>query len=77
LAVRKAGLEVWTTLTWVAARTRSITVVPNVLVVPNRHPAVLAKMAETLDRLTAGRLVLAVGAGATMNDSVFGALGLE
>jgi hypothetical protein len=44
----------------VAARTTSIKVVPNVLVVPNRHPAVLAKMAETLDRLSGGRLVIAV-----------------
>src|SRR5579859_5102075 len=70
------GLEVWTTLTWVAARTTSMNVVPNVLVVPNRHPAVLAKMTETLDRLSGGRLVLALGAGARMNDSLLAAFGL-
>jgi alkanesulfonate monooxygenase SsuD/methylene tetrahydromethanopterin reductase-like flavin-dependent oxidoreductase (luciferase family) len=71
------GLEVWTTLTWVAARTSRITVVPNVLALPNRHPALLAKMAETLDRLSRGRVVLALGAGAPLNDPRVHALGLR
>jgi alkanesulfonate monooxygenase SsuD/methylene tetrahydromethanopterin reductase-like flavin-dependent oxidoreductase (luciferase family) len=70
------GLELWTTLTWVAARTSTITLVPNVLALPNRHPALLAKMAETLDRLSDGRFVLALGAGAPINDSRLHALGL-
>jgi alkanesulfonate monooxygenase SsuD/methylene tetrahydromethanopterin reductase-like flavin-dependent oxidoreductase (luciferase family) len=69
-------LEMWTTLTWVAARTSTITVVPNVLALPNRHPALLAKMAGTLDRLAAGRFVLALGAGAPINDAGVHALGL-
>ena len=71
------GLEVWTTLTWVAARTSRVTVVPNVLALPNRHPALVAKMAETLDRLSGGRLLLALGAGAPMNDPGVRALGLK
>jgi alkanesulfonate monooxygenase SsuD/methylene tetrahydromethanopterin reductase-like flavin-dependent oxidoreductase (luciferase family) len=70
------GSEMWTTLTWVAARTSTITVVPNVLALPNRNPALLAKMAETLDRLSAGRFVLALGAGAPINDPGVHALGL-
>src|SRR6516162_9990723 len=63
------GREVWTTLTWVAARTSTIALIPNVLALPNRHPALVAKMAETLDRLSSGRLILALGAGAPMNDA--------
>lgn len=71
------GSEMWTTLTWVAARTSTISVVPNVLALPNRHPALMAKMAETLDRLTGGRVVLALGAGAPMNDAHVQAVGLH
>jgi alkanesulfonate monooxygenase SsuD/methylene tetrahydromethanopterin reductase-like flavin-dependent oxidoreductase (luciferase family) len=72
-----ASLEMWTTLTWVAAHTSTVTIVPNVLALPNRHPALLAKMAETLDRLSGGRLVLALGAGAPMNDPHVRSLGLH
>jgi alkanesulfonate monooxygenase SsuD/methylene tetrahydromethanopterin reductase-like flavin-dependent oxidoreductase (luciferase family) len=71
------SLETWTLLTWVAAHTASVKVAPDVLVLPNRHPAVLAKMAETLDRLSGGRLILALGSGATMNDQAFRAFGLQ
>lgn len=62
-------LETWTTLTWIAAQTSTIRVAPAVLSLPYRHPAVLAKMAETLDRLSGGRLVLPLGGG---NDQWFG-----
>jgi len=57
------SLELWTLLTWVAARTSSIALAPCVLTLPFRHPAVIAKMAATLSDLSAGRLVLAMGAG--------------
>jgi alkanesulfonate monooxygenase SsuD/methylene tetrahydromethanopterin reductase-like flavin-dependent oxidoreductase (luciferase family) len=73
----RVALEPWTALTWVASRTTGVLVAPNVLVLPNRHPAVLAKMAATLDRLSGGRLVLALGAGAAMNAGAFRAFGLE
>lgn len=66
--------EVWTMLTWMAARTERITVVPAVLSLPYRPPAVVAKMAETLDRLSGHRLVLALGAGG--HDKAFQGFGL-
>lgn len=69
--------EAWTSLTWLAAATTTARLAPNVLVLPNRHPAVLAKMAETLDRLSGGRLVVTLGSGAGMNDDAFRAIGLE
>lgn len=66
--------ETWTALTWVAASTERIRVAPDVLALPYRSPAVVAKMAESLDRLSAGRLVLALGGGG--NDAAFRAFGL-
>ena len=56
-------LETWTQLTWAAAATERILVAPNVLGLPYRHPAVTAKMAETLHRLSGWRLVLGLGGG--------------
>lgn len=56
-------LEPWTALTWAAAATERITVLTDVLGLPYREPAVLAKMAETLDRLSDGRLILGLGNG--------------
>jgi alkanesulfonate monooxygenase SsuD/methylene tetrahydromethanopterin reductase-like flavin-dependent oxidoreductase (luciferase family) len=51
------------TLAWVAAATHRIGLVTRVLAVPFRHPAMVAKMAETLDRLAGERLVLGLGGG--------------
>jgi alkanesulfonate monooxygenase SsuD/methylene tetrahydromethanopterin reductase-like flavin-dependent oxidoreductase (luciferase family) len=59
----KSVLESWTTLTGVAAVTGRITMGPFVANVMNRHPAVLARMATTLQELSGGRLVLGIGIG--------------
>jgi probable F420-dependent oxidoreductase len=66
--------EPWTLLSWIAAATSRIRVATRVLAVPYRPPAVLAKMAETLDRLSGGRLILGLGGGAV--DQEFRAFGL-
>lgn len=55
--------ETWTLLTWIAASTSTIRVATRVLGIPLRPPPVLAKMAETLDRLSGGRAILGLGAG--------------
>ena len=55
--------ETLTLLTWIAARTRRIGIVPRVLGVPFRRPALVAKAAESLQRLSRGRLILGLGAG--------------
>jgi alkanesulfonate monooxygenase SsuD/methylene tetrahydromethanopterin reductase-like flavin-dependent oxidoreductase (luciferase family) len=57
------GHETWTMLSWVASRTSRIRVATRVLGVPYRPPAMVAKMAETLDRLSRGRLILGLGGG--------------
>jgi alkanesulfonate monooxygenase SsuD/methylene tetrahydromethanopterin reductase-like flavin-dependent oxidoreductase (luciferase family) len=67
--------ETWTMLSWVAANTSRIRVATRVLGVPYRPPAMLAKMAETLDRLSGGRLILGLGGG--YSDEEFQAFGLK
>ena len=57
--------ETWTMLTWICAATERIGVASRVLSIPFRSPALVAKMAESLDRLSGGRLILGLGAGAT------------
>jgi alkanesulfonate monooxygenase SsuD/methylene tetrahydromethanopterin reductase-like flavin-dependent oxidoreductase (luciferase family) len=57
--------ETWTLLTSIAAATTRIHVASRVLSLPFRSPSLLAKMAESLDRLSDGRLILGLGAGAT------------
>lgn len=57
-------LDTWTLLTWVAARTSRIRVAGNVLNLPLRQPAVLARAAASLDLLSGGRFDLGLGAGA-------------
>jgi probable F420-dependent oxidoreductase len=57
--------ETWTMLAFAAAATSRIGLMTRVLGVPFRPPAIVAKMAETLDRLSGGRLILGLGAGAS------------
>ena len=57
------SLEVWTTLTAAAMLTERLTVGTFVANVMNRHPAVLARMAATLQEASGGRLVLGLGIG--------------
>ena len=59
-----ALLDAWTLLSFVAARTESIGLAPNVLNLPLRPPAVVARAASGLDLLSGGRFDLALGAGA-------------
>lgn len=56
--------EVLITLATVGAHTKTIRLGTAVIMVPVRDPVLLAKQVATLDRLTGGRLTLAVGIGA-------------
>src|ERR671934_368660 len=59
-----AFLDTWTLLTWVAAKTERVRLSGNVLNLPLRPPAVLARAAASLDLLSGGRFELGLGAGA-------------
>jgi alkanesulfonate monooxygenase SsuD/methylene tetrahydromethanopterin reductase-like flavin-dependent oxidoreductase (luciferase family) len=56
-------VECWTALSMAAAQTERITVGPFVLNVMNRHPALVARMASTLQIASGGRLMLGMGIG--------------
>ncbi|MFI7604987.1 LLM class flavin-dependent oxidoreductase [Micromonospora sp. NPDC049366] len=55
--------DTWTLLSYVAARTERIRLSGNVLNLPLRQPAVLARSAASLDLLSGGRFELGIGAG--------------
>jgi probable F420-dependent oxidoreductase len=55
--------EAWTQMSFLAGATSSIHVSHMVLVPTFRGPALLAKMAATLDHLSGGRMDLTIGAG--------------
>jgi F420-dependent oxidoreductase-like protein len=57
------ALEGWTCLAMLLARTRRLRGGVMVTGIPYRHPAVLAKMAVTVDIASGGRLELGLGAG--------------
>ncbi len=56
-------LEGWTTIAYLAAEFRGFTFGNLVLSQSYRNPALLAKMAATLQYLTEGRVILGIGAG--------------
>ena len=57
------SMEAWTLATALLSRTERIQVGHMVLCNQFRHPVVLAKMATTLDQISAGRLTLGIGSG--------------
>ena len=56
-------LEAWEALAGLATVTTRMRVGPLVSPITFRHPAVLAKMAVTLDHISGGRVILGLGAG--------------
>jgi alkanesulfonate monooxygenase SsuD/methylene tetrahydromethanopterin reductase-like flavin-dependent oxidoreductase (luciferase family) len=66
--------EPFTTLSWLAAITTRVRLGTTVIVLPYRHPLLLARMVGNLDELSGGRLVLGVGAGGARQE--FEALGV-
>jgi alkanesulfonate monooxygenase SsuD/methylene tetrahydromethanopterin reductase-like flavin-dependent oxidoreductase (luciferase family) len=57
-------LDTWTLISYLAAATERVALAPNVLNVPLRNPAVVARSVASLDLLTGGRVELGLGGGA-------------
>jgi probable F420-dependent oxidoreductase len=57
------ALDPFVALSFCAAVTERIRLIPNIVVLPYRHPLIVAKMVATLDALSGGRFTLAVATG--------------
>jgi alkanesulfonate monooxygenase len=68
-------LEPLTTLAYVAGVTERVKIGTGILVLPLRHPVMLAKEVATMDYLTGGRFILGVGPG--WDPKEFEAMGLR
>ena len=62
-AMGASWFDAGSTLAFVAGATTRIRLLSHVLVLPYRHPLVIAKQYGTLDHLSGGRLILGVGSG--------------
>ena len=71
---RRGPWEAWTTLAAVAAVTDRVEIGPLVAALPFHSPAILAKLASTVDEISGGRLILGLGAG--WNETEFRAFGI-
>lgn len=69
------ALDPFVAMAFAAARTTTVRLIPNILVLPYRNPFLVAKAGATLDLLSDGRFTLAVGAGYLKRE--FTALGVD
>jgi probable F420-dependent oxidoreductase len=69
------ALDPFVALGFAAARTATLRLIPNIVVLPYRNPFLVAKAGATLDLLSGGRFTLAVGAGYLKAE--FAALGVD
>lgn len=69
------ALDPFVAMGFAAARTTTLRLIPNVVVLPYRNPFVVAKAGVTLDLLSEGRFTLAVGVGYLKRE--FTALGVD
>ncbi len=51
------------TLAWLAGTTKKVELGTTVIIVPYRHPVLLARMCANIDQISGGRFILGVGAG--------------
>ncbi len=68
-------LDPFVAMGFAAARTTTLRLIPNIVVLPYRNPFVVAKAGATLDLLSSGRFTLAAGVGYLRGE--FAALGVD
>jgi alkanesulfonate monooxygenase SsuD/methylene tetrahydromethanopterin reductase-like flavin-dependent oxidoreductase (luciferase family) len=69
--------ECWTVLTATAEATSRIAIGPFVACTGFRNPGLLARMAETLDDVSGGRVVLGIGSGGAAGDTSWRMFGFD
>ena len=69
------ALDPFVAMGFAAARTTTLRLIPNIVVLPYRNPFVVAKAGATLDLLSNGRFTLAIGVGYLKRE--FAALGVD
>jgi probable F420-dependent oxidoreductase len=69
------ALDPFVALGFAAAKTTTLRLIPNIVVLPYRNPFVVAKSGASLDLLSGGRFTLAVGVGYLKRE--FAALGVS
>jgi probable F420-dependent oxidoreductase len=69
------ALDPFVAMGFAAARTSTLRLIPNIVVLPYRNPFVVAKSGATLDLISDGRFTLGVGVGYLKRE--FAALGVE
>jgi probable F420-dependent oxidoreductase len=69
------ALDPFVAMGFAAARTTTVRLIPNIVVLPYRNPFIVAKSGATLDILSDGRFTLAVGVGYLKRE--FAALGVD
>jgi probable F420-dependent oxidoreductase len=65
--------DTFTTLAWLAGQTKRVRLGNTVVVLPYRHPILMARMVANIDQLSGGRFILGVGIGNAEDE--FAALG--
>jgi probable F420-dependent oxidoreductase len=69
------AVDPFVAMSFAAARTTTLRLIPNIVVLPYRNPFVVAKSGATLDLLSEGRFTLAVGVGYLKRE--FAAVGVD
>jgi probable F420-dependent oxidoreductase len=68
IVTRNPTLDITCLFAMIAARTRHIKMGPSVLTLPARSPVQVAKTYATLDYISEGRMIMAVGSGSDVRD---------
>jgi len=68
IVTRNPTLDITCLFAMIAARTQRVKMGPSVLTLPARHPVQVAKTYATLDYVSGGRMIMAVGSGSDVRD---------
>lgn len=68
IVTRNPTIDIACLFAMIAGRTRRLKMGPSVLTLPARHPVHVAKTYASLDYLSGGRMIMAVGSGSDLRD---------